>query len=221
MSRMLLGLRLIRENATSTNYHLGADTKPKTMYHGLLPLEAGSTEAFIGSKMTIGGITHETFHVIDRRFGGRLSVHYRYNRETKTYEGEGGLEWYLRTRVGRLKNDHVLGFNFGMVLGPKTDYVHLNEDSRASDDKWNQEIFPDVAAAVVFGLHEEDFFSKADVYNPDNRIGFANYNSLPYMWFSSIFRAGQGVKTRMTSNILLMNVSGCNETVRNRRISDI
>ena len=171
------GIEVIRENATSTNYHLGADTKPKTKYHGLVPLEAGSTEAFIGSKMTIGGITHETFHVIDRRFGGRLSVHYRYNRETKTYEGEGGLEWYLRTRVGRLKNDHVLGFNFGMVLGPKTDYVHLNDDSRASDDKWNQEIFPDVAAAVVFGLHEEDFFSKADVYNPDNRIGFANYNS--------------------------------------------
>ena len=51
-----------------------------------------------------------------------------------------------------------------MMLKPDKDYLYLNEDSRASDDKGNQEIFPDVAAAVVFGLHEEDFFSKADVY---------------------------------------------------------
>ena len=41
----------------------------------------------------------------------------------------------------------------------------------------NREIFPDVAAAVVFGLHEEDFFSKAFVSDPDNRIGFASYGN--------------------------------------------
>ena len=79
---------------------------------------------------------------------------------------------------GNLGSDGVLGFNFGMMLKPDKDYLYLNEDSRASDDKGNQEIFPDVAA-VVFGLHEEDFFSKADVYNPDNRIGFARYG--PYV----------------------------------------
>ena len=177
------GIEVIRENATSTNYHLGADSITKTKYHGLVPLAAGSTEAFIGSKMTIGGITHETFHEIDRRFEGRLSV--LVNREPKW-----GLEWYLQNRVGDLGSDGVLGFNFGMMLEPDKDYLYLNEDSRASDDRWNQEIFPDVAAAVVFGLHEEDFFSKADVYNPDNRIGFARYGPYVknYMRYTSILR---------------------------------
>ena len=166
------GIEIMRTTAADTIYYLGADSITKTKYHGLVPLAAGSTKAFIGSKMTIGGLTHETFHEIDRRFEGRLSV--PVNREPKW-----GLEWYLQNRVGNLGSDGVLGFNFGMMLKPDKDYLYLNEDSRASDDKGNQEIFPDVAAAVVFGLHEEDFFSKADVYNPDNRIGFARYG--PYV----------------------------------------
>ncbi len=167
------GIEIMRTTATATIYHLGADEvigghQPE--YRGLVPLAAGSTKAFIGSKMTIGGLTHETFHEIDRRFEGRLSV-------PSYEEPKWGLEWYLQKKVGRLGSDGVLRFNFGMVLDSKHSIMHLNEDSRASDDIWNQEIFPDVAAAVVFGLHEEDFFSKADVYNPDNRIGFARYGS--------------------------------------------
>ncbi|MCE2473521.1 MAG: hypothetical protein J4G18_16820, partial [Anaerolineae bacterium] len=166
------GIEIMRTTTADTIYHLGADDMTKTKYHGLVPLGQGSTEVFIGSEMAIGGITHETFHEIDRRFGGRLSV-------LNNKEPWWGLEWYLKNRVRNLESDAELGFNFGMMIQPGFHPIHLNEDSRASDEPWNQEIFPDVAAAVVFGRHEEDFFSKADVYNPDNRIGFAHYG--PYV----------------------------------------
>ena len=164
------GIENMRTTATDTIYHLGADTITKTKYHGLVPLAPGSKNAFIGSKMTIGGITHETFHEIDRRNEGRFSV--------PNYEKpEGGLEWYLKNKVGRLEDDDVLGFNFGMMVQTGYADIHLNEDSRASDEEVNQEIFPDVAAAVVFGLQNKDFFSKAFEVDKENRIGFADYNN--------------------------------------------
>lgn len=64
-----------------------------------------------------------------------------------------------------------------MMIREETDHLHLNEDSRASDDEENSEIFPDVAAAIVLGPLDENFFSKADENDPENRIGFANNNS--------------------------------------------
>lgn len=88
-----------------------------------------------------------------------------------------GLEWYLQNRVSRLGSDEPLRFNFGMMIQPTFHRFHLNEDSRASDEPWNQEIFPDVAAAVVFGLHTKDFFSEAFEDDEENRIGFAEYNN--------------------------------------------
>ena len=171
------GIEVMRMAEGSVNYRLGANTVIggiQPQYRGWVPLpqstSVGLENVYIGSEMTIGGVTHETFHEIDRRFQGRLSI-------PIGEEGEGGLEWYLQNKVGNLGSGGVLGFNFGMMLDEKFDFMHLNEDSRASDEEVNQEIFPDVAAAVVFGLHEEDFFSKADVYNPDNRVGFARYGS--------------------------------------------
>ena len=164
------GIEIMRTTATATIYHLGADEIVGGRFRGLVPLVAGETGAFIGSEMTIGGITHETFHEIDRRFVGRLSVpNYK--------EPKWGLEWYLREKVDYLGNEGVLGFNFGMILEQDNDHLHLNTDSRASDMRDSREIFPDVAAAVVFGLHEEDIFSKAFVSDPDNRIGFASYGN--------------------------------------------
>ena len=178
------GIEIMRKNANAINYYLGADAVipgDQPQFRGNVPLPQSSTvgleNAYIGSEMTIGGITHETFHEIDRRFGGRLSVHYYYDVETKSYEGVGGLEWFLSTKVTNRYYGTPLGFNFGMVLHEDSKYVHLNEDSRASDEIVNQEIFPDVAAAVVFGLHDEDFFSKAFEDDEENRIGFASYNS--------------------------------------------
>ena len=165
------GIEIMRTTARATIYHLGADEIAGGRFVGRVPLAAGETGSFIGSEMTIGGITHETFHEIDRRFDRRPSV------PNYDDEREWGLEWYLREKVDYLENHVKLGFNFGMVLDSDDERFHLNEDSRASDMVDNREIFPDVAAAVVFGLHEEDFFSKAFVSDPDNRIGFASYGN--------------------------------------------
>ena len=178
------GIEAMRKNATATNYYLGADTKipgDQPQFRGYVPLPQSSSggleNAYIGSEMTIGGITHETFHEIDRRFGGKLSVHYHYDAEAKTFMGEGGLEWFLNKKVINRYGGKPLGFNFGMILREESAYVHLNENSRASDEEVNQEIFPDVAAAIVLGLHEEPFFSRAYEDDEENRIGFAKYNS--------------------------------------------
>ena len=176
------GIEVLLSSADETNYYLGADAVipgDQPEHRGYVPLPQSSSvgleNAYIGSEMTIGGITHETFHEIDRRFDGRLSVPF----DPESLSGIGGLEWFLSTRVTNslFTDNRPLGFNFGMMIHEETDHLHLNEDSRASDDEDNSEIFPDVAAAVVLGPLEENFFSKADEDDPENRIGFARNNS--------------------------------------------
>ena len=95
------GIEIMRTTARATIYHLGADKIAGGRFVGRVPLAAGETGAFIGSEMTIGGITHETFHEIDRRFDRRPSV------PNYDDEREWGLEWYLREKVDYLENQGV------------------------------------------------------------------------------------------------------------------
>ena len=163
--------RIAANPAADSPKHEGLVVLPQSTAEGNPDLN----KVYLGSEIAAGAIGHETFHEMDRRLGGRLSLPYNADKGT----GIGGLEWFLNTKVtNRIFNDgRPLGFMFGMILDERRKYLHLNNESRASDSEDNAEIVPDVGAAMVLGPLDEDFFSKADENNPAHSIGFAKDSS--------------------------------------------